>query len=35
MKQISYRDISKFIINNYIEKYGNILIKENSLKKER
>ena len=35
MKQISYRDISKSIINNYIEKYGNKLIKENNLRKKK
>ena len=35
MKQISYRDISRSIINNYIEKYGNKLIKENNLKKKK
>ena len=28
MKEISYRDISKLIINNYIEKYSSKLKKE-------
>lgn len=35
MKQISYRDISKLIINNYIEKYGNKLKKEKNLNNKK
>lgn len=35
MKAISYRDISKPIINNYIDKYQNKLIKEKNLKNKK
>ena len=35
MRQISYRDISKPIINNYIEKYESQLKKEDNLKNKK
>ena len=35
MRQISYRDISKPIINNYIEKYESQLEKEDNLKNKK
>ena len=35
MKEISYRDISKLIINNYIEKYCNKLKKEKNPKNSK
>ena len=35
MRQISYRDISKLIINNYIEKYEKKLGKEMNIKKRK
>ena len=35
MKEISYRDISRFIINNYLQKYGDKLKYENNLIKKK